>query len=559
MTHFTTLLCVFLLVAGISDSSLFAQGSANVSLIAHIDDYNTYNDCWGYTAPDGREYALLGVTNGTSIIDITDSGNEYEVTFIPSSNSTWKDIKTYRHYAYTVTESGGGLQIIDLSDLPNSATHIGSYTNFTTSHNIYVDTTQALLFAEGSGGVAVRILSLADPENPVQLSTFGIECHDVFAEDGLAYVAEGFSGSIGIYSYANPSSPQLVDRINIPSAGYVHNTWNTSDGNYLMSTEETTGKTVKMWDIQDLGNPDILSTYLGPSRVAHNVTIKGDSAYISHYADGLIVLDISDKDNITEIANYDTHNSTGGFNGAWGVFPFFASGKILISDISNGLFIFELEGSTGGGIPCNEITTFQARCNQSGVVQTRVLLNNSTQYAGETVEWLIDGELYSVILGTNGTHSRAQLSVSGLGAGTHSVELVTPASCFDPVDVVCASGSARAEADWDEDSWTLGSGEISEAATKPLVTGLTGNYPNPFNPVTTINYALSEDDWVSLKVYNTLGQEVAVLVNGFQQAGLKSAVWDVRNGFDRNVASGIYFARLAVGPNVTIQKMMFLK
>ncbi|MEL6823020.1 MAG: hypothetical protein AAFP70_14760, partial [Calditrichota bacterium] len=58
-------------------SYLFAQGSgsANVPLLANVDQYSSvgYNDVWGYTAPDGREYALLGVQNGTSVIDITDT------------------------------------------------------------------------------------------------------------------------------------------------------------------------------------------------------------------------------------------------------------------------------------------------------------------------------------------------------------------------------------------------------------------------------------------------------------------------------------------------------
>ena len=107
---FVTLFALLVIIA----SSGLAQGSPNVQLLAQVDDYHSvgYNDCWGYTAPDGREYALLAVRNGTSIIDITDAPSVVEVTFIPSSFSTWKDIKTYRHYAYVVTEaSSGALQV----------------------------------------------------------------------------------------------------------------------------------------------------------------------------------------------------------------------------------------------------------------------------------------------------------------------------------------------------------------------------------------------------------------------------------------------------------------
>ncbi|MCB0291232.1 MAG: hypothetical protein KDH97_13320, partial [Calditrichaeota bacterium] len=90
-----------LFVGLLLSSATLAQGSANVPLLVNIDQYSAagYSDCWGYTA-GGREYALLGVRSGTSIIDITDTDNPVEIAFIPGSFSTWKDIKTYQHYAY---------------------------------------------------------------------------------------------------------------------------------------------------------------------------------------------------------------------------------------------------------------------------------------------------------------------------------------------------------------------------------------------------------------------------------------------------------------------------
>ena len=135
------IMAVLVLTLGVYTSSL-AQ-SQELQLLAHVHSYGGYNDCWGYTAPDGREYALLGVTTGTSIIDITDPANVYEVDYFPSATSTWKDIKTYQHYAYAVTEASGGMQIFDLSNLPNSVTELTPYTGFSTSHNIYVDVDNA--------------------------------------------------------------------------------------------------------------------------------------------------------------------------------------------------------------------------------------------------------------------------------------------------------------------------------------------------------------------------------------------------------------------------------
>ncbi|GEM_PF-782476 len=326
-------------------SMIWAQGSPNVTLLAHINQYPGpgYNDCWGYIDANGREYALLGVQSGTSILDITDTDNVVEVAFIgnPSGNSLWKDIKTYQTYAYVVNETGGGMQIIDLSDLPNSATLAATYTGFSTSHNIFIDEANGILYAEGSASQPVRVLSLANPVAPQQIATFGIECHDIFVRNNIAFIAEGYSGSVGIYDVSNPANPTLIVRHPIPVAGYVHNVWTTEDNHYMMTTEETPGKTVKYWDISNFTQITLMDTYLGPNGLAHNAHIKGNYSYLSHYQSGLRIVNISDPTNIFEEGFYDTQD-------AWGAWPFFHSGKVLISDIDDGLYVVFFQGAADG-------------------------------------------------------------------------------------------------------------------------------------------------------------------------------------------------------------------
>jgi len=350
-------------------SLAWAQVSQNVQFVANVNMYPSigYNDCWGYVAPDGREYALLGVENGTSIIDITDPQNIQEVSFIGSASSLWKDIKTYQHYGYVVNETGGGLQIIDLSDLPNSASLAATYTGFQTSHNIFIDTTNGMLYAEGNSSEPVRVLSLDNPTVPVQISYFGIECHDVFVRDTLAFISEGYSGSFGIYSVSDPYAPVLVQRIVVPSAGYCHNAWSNEDNTLLMTTEETQGKTMKVWDISDLSNISMTDEILAPDGLAHNTHIKNGYAYVSHYGDGLRIIDISDPQNIFEAGYYDTFPGTGGgYVGAWGAFPFFDSGKVLISDMSTGLYVVTFSGavvSLPGNNPVKTIDSYMLHQN----------------------------------------------------------------------------------------------------------------------------------------------------------------------------------------------------
>jgi len=339
---------LFLLICLCSPLLAQGSGSANVTLLANVDQYSSvgYNDIWGYTAPDGREYALLGVQNGTSVIDITDTNSPNEVGFIPSNSSLWKDLKTYQHYAYVVNESGGGLQIIDLSDLPNSISLAATYTGFQTSHNIYIDETNGILYAEGSGGVVVRILDLVDPLNPVEIADLGVECHDIMVWENLLVVSEGGSGSFGFWDVTNPANPAFITRVNVPAAGYCHNAWISEDGNFMMTTEETNGKTVKTWDISDLGNITLTDEILGASGLAHNAHIKGNYSYVSHYADGMEIYDFSDPTNVVRAGFYDTFpGGGGGFSGSWGAYPFFQSGKVLISDQSTGLYVVYFAGA----------------------------------------------------------------------------------------------------------------------------------------------------------------------------------------------------------------------
>ena len=93
----------------------------------------------------------------------------------------------------------------------------------------------------------------------------------------------------------------------------------------------------------------------------------------------------------------------------------------------------------------------------------------------------------------------------------------------------------------------------------PVTFALEQNYPNPFNPSTTINFALPKDAGVSLKVYDVLGREVRTLVNDKVNAGYHEVVWDGRNAFGAQVASGMYIYRITAGDFTSSKKMMMLK
>ncbi len=101
-----------------------------------------------------------------------------------------------------------------------------------------------------------------------------------------------------------------------------------------------------------------------------------------------------------------------------------------------------------------------------------------------------------------------------------------------------------------------------QAASDKLIPAdfeLAQNFPNPFNPTTTIQYRLPADATVTLDIYNNLGQKVRTLVDDFRSAGTHSVVWDGRNAAGSQVASGIYFYRVNAGTFSATRRMLLLK
>ncbi len=101
--------------------------------------------------------------------------------------------------------------------------------------------------------------------------------------------------------------------------------------------------------------------------------------------------------------------------------------------------------------------------------------------------------------------------------------------------------------------------DVKDLSGVPAHYELQDNFPNPFNPTTTIRYDLKEPGKVTLKIYNILGQEVRTLVNKNEAAGFKSAVWDSKDNAGRMVSSGLYIYRIETGKFVKSRKMMLLK
>ena len=99
----------------------------------------------------------------------------------------------------------------------------------------------------------------------------------------------------------------------------------------------------------------------------------------------------------------------------------------------------------------------------------------------------------------------------------------------------------------------------SSSSAIPETFALHQNFPNPFNPITTLGYGLPKGSDVRLAIFDMLGNEVATLVNSHQQAGFKSVQWDGTGSMGRAVSAGVYLYRIEAGEFVETKKMLLLK
>lgn len=261
----------------------------------------------------------------------------------------WRDMVTYKHYCYCVSECTGaneGLMVIDLQYLPDSVHFVGSYVHpgDRRSHNMAVDTSMGYAYAVHQNYSGFRIIDLADPEAPVDIGDVGtIDLHDIYARHDTVWAAEGYQGSFSIWDVSDKADAQLLARVSVPNAGYVHNIWPTDDGRYVVTTEETAFKTIKIWNTQDLDNIQLVGQDLGPSQLAHNAHVIGNYVVSSHYETGVQAMDLSVPECPREVALFDTWlpSETPNFNGCWGAFPFTNSGKIYASNEDGKLYILQ--------------------------------------------------------------------------------------------------------------------------------------------------------------------------------------------------------------------------
>lgn len=350
------LLLLFLLLTALGACDSDEVEIPSLSLLSQtIIPGNLGTDVWGYIDKDtGSEYAIMGdfsnLRDGNiTLVDVTDPSN-------PIIASTFDevigfDLKPKDHFLYVTNSdfrsaTDDSSRVVDISD-PQNPVVVGA---FQASHNIFVDSEYLYVSFEFPPGLRIFEIE-TNPTIPTLIwedsnSSGG---HDVAVIRGRMYDFHAVDGTF-IYDVQDPTNPILLGTIN-KQGTYHHSGWVTEDDNYLYIADETSADPlpdITIWDISDLSNPIEVGDISDNTARAHNLYIVNNLMYISYYGAGLKIFDVSTPVQPHLLDQFNTNLNGGngignGFLGAFGVYPFSPSGNIFVSDMDNGLFVFQYQ------------------------------------------------------------------------------------------------------------------------------------------------------------------------------------------------------------------------
>ena len=370
-------LCLLLAFAAVGAHADGEYASSKVKLLAHFDlaqlSARSGNTCWGYVSASGREYALMGCSNKTAIVDVTEPAKSRLITSVPHSEGLWSDIKVYKDICYVGTEnSGSGIQVIDLSKIDEGkATLIKTLPTPGRSHTIALDPVGAFLYTCGSNeGVpkgATTCFSLKDPRDPQKTGAATLTPVYQHEAEVVTYQTGKYKGKtvlfgggegrgLEIWDVTDKDKPFLIKRVAYPFVGYCHQGWLSADWKYFYVNDEFDEATnsiatrTLVFDVSDLENADLVSTYsTGKPSIDHNLYTRNDFNFHANYTTGLWIFDANDNPLNPRLCGYfDTYpaDDNAHFDGAWSNYPLLPSGTVLISDINQGLFVVDVSEAT---------------------------------------------------------------------------------------------------------------------------------------------------------------------------------------------------------------------
>jgi choice-of-anchor B domain-containing protein len=345
------------------------------------------SDIWGWTdAQTGREYALMALSHGVTFVDVSDPTRPRWLGFLPSQTgkrSGNRDVRVYRDHAYIVADAVGphGMQVFDLRRLrsvttPQTFKADTVFTGVDTVHNLDIDVETGFAYLVGSdrctGGLVV--VDLQDPDNPVQAACYSavdyihdVQCVIYRGPDGRFSGHElCFASNVNYFTIldvTDKANIRQVARKSYSGVRYCHQGWLTEDHRHFLMDDEGDERNnhhntrTYLWDLADLADPKNFANHTHSTRaVDHDQYIHKGFSYQGNYQAGLRILDVArvGEGRLEEVAYFDIvpDSDEATFGGAWGAYPFFASGIILVPGMQQGLYVLRRSDVAQPGQPC---------------------------------------------------------------------------------------------------------------------------------------------------------------------------------------------------------------
>lgn len=343
------------------------------------------NDIWGWKDEEtGKEYALIGRSNGTSFVDVTDPFMPYYIGDLPmtegSRPNVWRDIKVYDNHAFIVADGAGphGMQVFDLKQLgkvspPVTFEASAHYDNIASAHNVVINESTGYAYIVGSSGGGETCgggLHMVNIQSPLEPAFEGCFADSETGRRGTGYSHDAqcviYSGpddehqgkevcfgsnetALSIADVTDKENPVALSMMSYPKVAYSHQGWLTEDQRYFYMNDEgdevtglVSNTRTLVWDVSDLDDPILVKEHLATTTAMdHNLYIKGNLMYQSNYDAGFRILDISNPEDPVEVGYFDTtpFDATGG--GSWSNYPYFESGAVIVNSSHEGLFILK--------------------------------------------------------------------------------------------------------------------------------------------------------------------------------------------------------------------------
>jgi len=473
--------------------------------------YGVGNSIWTSAVSSG----LLYVTDNNQwfrILDVSDPSNPTQIGVLRIGSSIY-DLAVKDNYAFVL--EADTMRVVDCSD-PTSPTAVARYPQGGKTIAIEGD------YAYIATGTSLAIVSIADPANPSGISSINpaTNVYGVAVNGNYAYLACTQDG-LKIVDISNPSSPFTEGGLDTP--GNAINV--AASGSYVLVADQDGGLRIINPVIPD--NPVEVGSFENGGRI-DDVTVSGNRAFITDTQDAMRVVDFSDPSNPVEVGYFASY---GYMNEA----PAVAGDIAYQTDFSYGLWVLD--------------------CSQA--VET--LLQNiaaRAEHEALVISWEVSSEegilFYLLSRKESGSNEVpleiARIEANGMKRYSFTDGETETGKSYTYELFALKVGGAR-----------LLLGSVTTAAGNIPPVTLMQNFPNPFNPLTTITFFLPEEREVELTIFDASGRAIRSLLKGKVPSGEKRVIWDGTNDRGEPLSSGAYLYRLKAGKTTISKKMVLLR